>query len=113
VADGGGGDSGDPSDDEVDDASDAEEDSNFLHDPSRQQHNIMDLFRSQDMRYVSITMTNDSAHATVRELGHAGCVHVVDLAAAESAGAAPSRELLHYKKRLADCQYWERKLCSS
>lgn len=39
----------------------------------------MELFRSQDMKYVSITMTNDSAHATVRELGKVNKMHVIDV----------------------------------
>ena len=29
----------------------------------------MELFRSQDMKYLAVTMTNEAAHATVRELG--------------------------------------------
>lgn len=68
----------------------------------------MELFRSEDMTYVSITMTNDSAHATVKEIGKFKLMHVVDLGASE--GQAPSKEHTHYKKRLGDLQLWERKL---
>ena len=37
------------------------------------------LFRSQDMKYLAITMTNEAAHATVRELGKFGKFHIIDV----------------------------------
>jgi hypothetical protein len=46
---------------------------------SHNQHSVMDMFRSEDMKYVSITMTNDSAHATVRELGKVQKLHQIDV----------------------------------
>ena len=39
----------------------------------------VDLFRSQDMKYLAITMTNEAAHATVRELGKLGKLHLIDV----------------------------------
>lgn len=48
-------------------------------DPRLEQHSVMDLFRSEDMKYVAITMTNDSAHATVRDLGKMNKMHVIDV----------------------------------
>ena len=39
------------------------------------------LFRSEDMRYLAITMTNEAAHSTVRELGKLGKLHVIDVRA--------------------------------
>jgi len=68
----------------------------------------MDLFRSEDMKYVAITMTTEAAHATVRDIGVMNKLHVIDLGASE--GQAPSKEHQHYKRRLADCQFWDRKL---
>jgi len=78
--------------------------------PARASHSpaAMELFRSEDMKYVAITMTTEAAHATVRQIGQMNKMHVIDLGATE--GQAPSKEHTHYKKRLADCQYWERKL---
>jgi len=70
----------------------------------------MEMFRSEDMKHVAITMTNDAAHATVKEIGRFAKMHVVDLGAAE--GHAPLKEHTFYKKRMADCQYWERRLAS-
>lgn len=65
------------------------------------------MFRSQDMQYVHITMTNESAHNTVRELGLFGKLHIVDLSAGKE---IPSKQHFAYKKRVADCLYWEKRL---
>lgn len=67
------------------------------------------LFRSEDMKYIGITMTNDSAHATVRELGKVGKLHLVDLSGSDR-GHAGSKQHNSYKKRLQDCLLWEKKL---
>jgi len=69
------------------------------------------MFRSEDMSYVSVTVTNDAAHETLHEIGKFGRFHFVDLTA-NSSSAAPSKQHLVYKKRLQDCQYWEKKLTS-
>jgi len=55
--------------------------SHALHsfDSQTEQVDVMDLFRSEDMKYVAITMTNDSANATVRELGKMNKLHVIDV----------------------------------
>ena len=37
------------------------------------------MFRSEDMRYLAITMTNEAAHSTVRELGKLAKLHVIDV----------------------------------
>ena len=47
----------------------------------------VDLFRSQDMKYLAITMTNEAAHATVRELGKLGKLHLIDVRHTASPGA--------------------------
>lgn len=57
----------------------AASDPSLSFDPRLVQHSVMDLFRSEDMKYVAITMTNDSAHATVRELGKMNKMHVIDV----------------------------------
>ena len=69
----------------------------------------MELFRSGDMKYLSITMTNESSHSTIRELGRLGKFHPIDLSLGESK-AGPSKQLTHYKKRVQDCVFWEKKL---
>ena len=69
------------------------------------------MFRSEDMSYVSVTVTNDAAHETLNEIGKFGRFHFVDLAA-QSATAAPSKQHLAYKKRLQDILYWEKKFTS-
>lgn len=43
------------------------------------QHSVMDMFRSEDMKYVAITMTNDSAQSTVKEIGKMNKLHVIDV----------------------------------
>lgn len=43
------------------------------------------LFRSEDMTYVRLIMSNDAAYDTVRELGKFAKLHVVDLAEAQLA----------------------------
>jgi len=79
------------------------------------------LLRSEDMNYVRILMSDDNAYDTVREIGKFGKLHVVDLSAdpANAAAAAAAAVATHsessftfYKKRIAACQYWERKLLS-
>ena len=40
---------------------------------------MAELFRSQDMKYLAVTMTNEAAHATVRELGKLGKLHIIDV----------------------------------
>ena len=37
------------------------------------------LFRSEDMSYVSVTVTNDAAHETLNEIGKFGRFHFVDV----------------------------------
>lgn len=39
----------------------------------------MELFRSADMTYIALTMTNEASHVTVRELGKFGRLHVHDV----------------------------------
>ncbi len=69
---------------------------------------MSELLRSENMTYVSLTMTNDSAHSTINELGKFSQLHIVDL---NGGGKdAPSKQYQTYKKRLADCVYWEKKL---
>lgn len=79
------------------------------------------LFRSEDMTYVRIIMNDDSAYDTVRELGKFKNLHVIDLsteatAAAHAGGAvvaaSADSSYTYYKKRVAACQFWERKLGS-
>jgi V-type H+-transporting ATPase subunit a len=71
------------------------------------------LLRSEDMSYVSITMTNDAAHRTITSIGDFGKFHFVDLSnAGKGENHAPSRQHVFYKKRLADCNYWEKKFVS-
>jgi len=65
------------------------------------------LFRSEDMTYVSITMTNESSYETIKQIGVLGKLHIVDLAASKD---APSKQHVAYKKRMADCLYWEKRL---
>lgn len=67
-----------------------------------------DLLRSETMTYVSLTMTNDSAHSTINALGKFSYLHIVDLNAGGK--EAPSKQYQTYKKRLADCVFWEKKL---
>jgi V-type H+-transporting ATPase subunit a len=66
------------------------------------------LYRSQEMKYLTITMNNEAAQDTIRELGELGKLHIVDLSSKE----APSKQHLHYKKRVLECGTWERKLKS-
>jgi len=76
------------------------------------------LFRSEDMTYVRLIMNDDSAYDTVRELGKFKFLHVLDLSAEHlaSQGAAPAvaastdSSYTYFKKRVALCQFWERKL---
>ena len=66
--------------------------SHALHsfDSQTEQYDVMDLFRSEDMKYVAITMTNDSANATVRELGKMNKLHVIDVGTHSNAAHAQS-----------------------
>jgi len=77
------------------------------------------LFRSEDMTYVRLIMNDESAYDTVRELGKFKKLHILDLSAegTAAAGAAPApvvssaeSSYTYYKKRVAVCQFWERKL---
>jgi V-type H+-transporting ATPase subunit a len=79
------------------------------------------LFRSEDMTYVRVIMADDAAYDTVRELGRFKKLHILDLAEAQQsahpAGGAPAAaaadsSYTYYKKRVALCQFWERKLLS-
>src|SRR4051812_49039308 len=81
------------------------------------------LFRSEDMTYVRVIMADDAAYDTVRELGKFQKLHVVDLseggaqAAAQAAAggmalAGGESSYTYYKKRVALCQFWERKFLS-
>lgn len=68
------------------------------------------LYRSEDMQYVRLLMTDDAAYPTIRELGNFGKLHVVDLTATRGEGQSELHTF--YKKRVAACQFWERKLLS-
>ena len=69
------------------------------------------LYRSQTMSYVRLLLTEDSAVVTIRALGSWGHLHIVDLNAANAA-AALSERVGRLKKRIALCQYWEKRLQS-
>ena len=49
------------------------------------------LFRSEDMSYVSVTVTNDAAYETLMEIGKFGRFHFVDV----SRAAAHTHSLAH------------------
>jgi len=66
----------------------------------------MELYRSQDMTYVRITMSVDAAQQTIYELGTHGKFHVVDLAPKD----VPTKQYLFYKKKVQDCIYLSNKL---
>ena len=59
----------------------------------------MNLFRSEDMRYLAITMTNEAAHSTVRELGKLAKLHVIDVSTHTHSHTA-SRALCNHAIRL-------------
>jgi V-type H+-transporting ATPase subunit a len=67
----------------------------------------MELFRSEPMQYVRLTITQDAAVETMRELGKMGKFHLVDL---NEHSALQTESFLFYKKRVVQCNYWERKL---
>jgi len=39
----------------------------------------LELFRSEPMQYCRLTITNDAAQDTIRELGNMGKFHIVDV----------------------------------
>jgi hypothetical protein len=68
------------------------------------------LYRSESMEYVSITMTNEVSYSTLQSLGYFSKLHIVDLNANNK--ETQSKQQIAYKKRLADCLYWEKKLAN-
>ena len=69
------------------------------------------LFRSETMVYVRMLMAEETAYATVKEMGRFGQAHVVDLTL-RHATSAPNERLQSYKKRVATAAFLERKLQS-
>ena len=69
------------------------------------------LYRSATMSYVRLLMTEETSYATIRQLGHWGHLHVVDLSASNPQ-AALSERVVRLKKRIAQCAYWEKRLDS-
>ena len=67
----------------------------------------MELFRSESMRAIRLTITSDAAHHTIREIGKVGAFHLVDL---NGEDAVATETFVFYKKRVAACSYWEKKL---
>lgn len=64
------------------------------------------LLRSQDMAYVKITMVNEAATAVVMEMGKFGKLHLTDLSERDH----PTPQFVNFKKRVAQCVFWEKKL---
>lgn len=58
------------------------------------------------MDYVQLIISRDRANDVVYQLGEFGQLHVVDMSPQE----IPSKESLEYKRRIVDCQFWEKKL---
>lgn len=66
----------------------------------------MDMFRSESMSYVQVTMPTDAAQLTISALGDFGKLHVMDL----SDGENTSKQFMVYKKRAVQCAFWLKKL---
>jgi V-type H+-transporting ATPase subunit a len=56
------------------------------------------LFRSKPMLHMSITMTQEAAERTIRELGHFAKFHFIDLNTRDN----PSKQAVYYKKRVQE-----------
>ena len=68
-----------------------------------------DLYRSRSMSYVRLLIAEESSYDTIRQLGEWGGVQVVDLSV-NSTTAQLSDRITRLKKRIAACQYWEKRL---
>ena len=66
-------------------------------------------FRSADFVYARIVLPEDSAHATLKELGRFGRAHIVDLSLRHAATAIDERQQ-NYKKRVAQAASLEKKM---
>ena len=62
----------------------------------------MDLYRSRSMKYVAITITNESTYNTIQHIGRFELFHVVDLNDVASTTQQPNKNILLYKKKLND-----------
>ena len=69
------------------------------------------LYRSSTMSYVRLLMTEEGAGLTIRQLGHWGHLHVVDLSSSTPA-ATFSERITRLKKRISTAQCWEKRLDS-
>ena len=70
-----------------------------------------DMYRSRTMSYVRLLIAEESAYDSIRQLGEWGRLMVVDLSLAPSNSAALlSDRVTRLKKRIAGCQYWEKRL---
>jgi hypothetical protein len=58
----------------------------------------MDLFRSEDMKYVAITMTTEAAHATVRDIGVMNKLHVIDVRTIQAHNTQPTAQGTYTKQ---------------
>jgi len=67
------------------------------------------LFRSAEFVYARVLLSDESAHATLRQVGRFGRAHIVDLSTKHVATAPTEKQQL-YKKRVAQAAYLERKL---
>ena len=73
------------------------------------------LYRSEDMLYVRLLMSDDAAYDTIKQLGVYGQLHIIDLSHQsnqESINGGNNDRIMQYKKRVQNSVYYEKKLLS-